>query len=279
MIVDTHAHLQFRRRESESESADTQAGSFATSFDDLADVLERAHEAGVTQIINVGVTPEDSRAALRLAQDKQWSADKTGVKLYATAGIHPHEAGLGDQALDLIHDMAEDVVAIGECGLDYFRNVVPQDLQEHMLRAQIEIALEYNLPAIFHVRDAWDDFFRILEDYAQLRGVIHSFTGHTQEVQQALKHPGELYFGLNGIMTFTKDDAQLEAVRAMPRERVLLETDCPFLAPAPYRGKRNEPAYLPAVADVLATLQGVSVEELAQVTTANANELFMLDVL
>ncbi len=277
MIVDTHAHLHFRRRE--SETTDTPAGSFATSFEDLADVLERAHEAGVTQIINVGVTPEDSRAALRLTQDSQWSVQKTGIKLYATAGIHPHEAALGDQALDLVHDMAEDVVAIGECGLDYFRNAVPRDMQEHMMRAQIEIALEHNLPVIFHVRDAWDDFFRITQDYAQLRGVIHSFTGHGSEVQRALQHQGELYFGLNGIMTFTKDDGQLEAARSMPMDRILLETDCPFLAPAPYRGKRNEPAYLPAVVDVLATLRGVSTEEIARTTTANAHELFMLDVL
>lgn len=272
MIVDTHAHLHFRRRESEGD--DKQAGSFATSFDDLADVLERAHEAGVTEIINIGVTPEDSRAAMRLARDKQWSADKTGVRMYATAGIHPHEAGLGDQALDIIHDMAEDVVAIGECGLDYFHNDVSPETQEYMLRVQIEIALEHGLPVVFHVRDAWADFIRIIADYPRLRGVIHSFTGYSEEVVLAIKHPGELYFGLNGIMTFTKDEAQLEAARQIPRERLLLETDCPFLAPIPYRGKRNEPAYLPYVGEFLATLYGSSADDLAKLTTQNAYQLF-----
>lgn len=272
MIVDTHAHLQFRRRESEKEAQQT--GSFVTSFDDLADVLERAHEAGVTEIINVGVTPEDSREALRLAQDKQWAAEKTGVRMYATAGVHPHEASLGDKALDIIHDMAEDVVAIGECGLDYFHNDVSAEKQEYMLRMQIEIALEHGLPVVFHVRDAWVDFFRIVADYPRLRGVIHSFTGHVEQVGQALEHQGELYFGLNGIMTFTKDEAQLEAARQIPRERLLLETDCPFLAPTPYRGKRNEPAYLPYVDEFLATLYGLSADDLAKVTTQNAYQLF-----
>lgn len=266
MIIDTHAHLQFRTRKGTT--------GVAVGFEDMADVLERAQESGVTDIINVGVTPEDSRAAMRMARDSQWSFEKTGVKLYATAGIHPHDAELGDQALDLIHDMAEDVIAIGECGLDYFKNSVAVNPQEHMLRSQVEIALEHNLPVVFHVRDAWEDFFRVLDDYPKLRGVIHSFTGHSEEVQRALAHPGEMYFGLNGIMTFTRDEAQLIAARAIPMERLLLETDCPFLAPTPYRGKRNEPAYLPAVAEFLSSLHGVDVAELARITTANAHELF-----
>lgn len=258
-MIDTHAHLHF-----------------ADAFSDAAEALNRAHEAGVDMIINVGVTPEDSRLALAFAQNPEYALQKTGVKLFATAGLHPHEAKAGDAALDAIADLAEDVIAIGECGLDYYRNLASRQEQDRALRSQIEIALEYNLPLVFHVRDAWEDFFTTLQDYPKVRGVIHSFTGHQREVEQALSHDGELYFGLNGIMTFTKEEAQLQAVRSIPSDRLLLETDCPYLAPVPYRGKRNEPAYVPAIADFLALLRGVDLDELTHSTTDNAERLFGL---
>lgn len=256
-MIDTHAHLHF-----------------AEKFDDPAEVLNRAHEAGVDTVINVGVTPEDSQLAMKFAASPDYAVVKTGVQLYATAGLHPHEAARGDAALDAIADLAEEVIAIGECGLDYFKNHATHNEQDRALRAQIEIALEHNLPLIFHVRDAWSDFFSTLHDYPAVRGVIHSFTGHQAEVEQVLDHDGELFFGLNGIMTFTKDEAQLVAARAIPVDRLLLETDSPYLAPNPHRGKRNEPAYVPAIADFLATLRGVEVKSLATQTTANAYEIF-----
>ncbi|MDQ5943940.1 MAG: TatD DNase family protein [Patescibacteria group bacterium] len=259
-MIDTHAHLHFTE-----------------AFDDAAEALARANEAGVDTIINVGVTPEDSRTALAFAQKPEYAVQKTGVKLFATAGLHPHEAARGDAALDGIADLAEDVVAIGECGLDYYRNIATKQQQDRALRAQIEIALEYHLPLVFHVRDAWDDFFTVLRDHPKARGVIHSFTGHQSEVERALSHDGKLYFGLNGIMTFTKDEAQLEAARLIPNDRLLLETDCPYLAPVPYRGKRNEPAYVPQIADFLALLRGSPREQLAQETTQSAETLFGLE--
>lgn len=259
-MIDTHAHLHF-----------------AEAFADASDVLNRAHEAGINSIINVGVNPEDSRAAIAFSAHPDHALVKTSLRLYATAGLHPHEAARGDEALDAIHDLAEEVIAIGECGLDYFKNHATKPEQDRALRAQIEIALEHNLPLVFHVRDAWDDFFAVLQDYPSARGVIHSFTGHVAEVERALSHEGRLYFGLNGIMTFTKDDAQLTAARNIPPDRVLLETDCPYLAPAPHRGKRNEPAYVPAIADFLATLRGVELYELARQTTQNAERLFGLE--
>ncbi|MEI7818756.1 MAG: TatD family hydrolase [bacterium] len=271
MFIDTHAHLHFIQKKGEPK------GSFETGFSDIHDVLERAYQAGVTQIINIGVDPADSRVAIRMAADKTLSGDRTGVSLYATAGLHPHEAAQGDKALDVIHDMAEDVVAIGECGLDYFKNQASREEQIHALRGQLAIALEHNLPLVFHVRDAWDDFFSILAEYPKAKGVIHSFTGHPEHVEQAFQHPGKLYFGLNGIMTFTKDTAQLEAARAIAADRLLLETDCPFLAPLPYRGKRNEPSYVPIIAEFLATLRGVSIDDLASQTRQNALDLFGLD--
>ncbi len=260
-MIDTHAHLHF-----------------ADAFTDTREVLARAYKAGVDTIINVGVNPEDSRKALVFAQNPEYGLQKTGIKLYATAGLHPHEATLGDAALDVIADLAEEAVAIGECGLDYYRNLATKSEQDRVLRSQIEIALEHNLPLVFHVRDGWQDFFAVLRDYPRARGVIHSFTGYQREVEQALGHDGELYFGLNGIMTFTSDEAQLEAACVIPMDRLLLETDCPYLAPAPHRGKRNEPAYVPAIAEFLALLRSVEVDELARATTRNAERLFGLDI-
>ena len=254
-MIDSHAHLQF-----------------ADSFNDLDEVINEAAAAGIEAIINVGVNPKDSRLALKLSQTKNLP-----LNLYASAGLHPHEAELGDKALDEIHDMAEDVIAIGECGLDYYRNLSPRDSQKHALRAQIEIALEHNLPIIFHVRDAWLDFFKIVADYSSLTGVIHSFTGHPEQVKDALNHPGQLYFGLNGIMTFTKDSAQLAAARLIPTDRLLLETDCPFLAPPPHRGQRNQPSYLPIIGEFIAKLYSLESSKLIDQTTANAKELFQLD--
>lgn len=259
-MIDTHAHLHF-----------------ADAFEDADVALVRAHEAGVDTVINVGVTPEDSQLALKFAAHSDHAVGKTGVRLFATAGLHPHEAARGDGALDAIHDLAEDVIAIGECGLDYYRNHATKNEQDRALRAQIEIAIEHNLPLVFHVRDAWADFFTVLRDYPQARGVIHSFTGHPAEVDLALEHDGQLYFGLNGIMTFTKDDDQLTAARKLPADRLLLETDCPYLAPVPYRGKRNEPAYVPAIAEFLAILRGVEVAELTHQTDLNAQSLFGLE--
>lgn len=256
MFTDTHSHVHF-----------------AEAFTDLAEVLQRAADAGVERIINVGVDPADSRAALRLTKHK------TGpVALYATAGLHPHEAAQGDPALDLIHDMAEDVVAIGECGLDYFKNHATKLEQDHALRSQLDIALEHNLPVVFHVRDAWDDFFVTLKDYPKIRGVIHSFTGGEAEVDRALSHDKPLYFGINGIMTFTKEDSQLQAARMIPLERILLETDCPYLTPTPHRGKRNEPSYVPLIAEFMAGLRGIEVTELGVKTTDNAEKLFALSM-
>lgn len=269
MLVDTHCHLHFSEKDPQ--------GQPQLGYDDVAGVLERAHEQGVETIINVGVTPDDSRAAIRLAANPDYAVTRTGVRLYASAGLHPHEAYMGDQAVDLIHDMADDVIAIGECGLDYFKNKSPRDQQEHVLRAQIEIALQHNLPLIFHVRDAWDDFIRILTDYPKVRGVVHSFTGHVAQVDALLKYSDQLYFGLNGIMTFTRDDNQLAAAKHIPSERLLLETDAPFLSPVPNRGKRNEPSGVVHVANFLAELRGQSVSNLADVTTGNARHLFGIE--
>lgn len=259
MLVDTHAHIHFK-----------------DSFEDLPDVLSHARDNGVTKIITVGTDVDSSQAALDLVSKPEFAAAKTGVELFATFGLHPHEAGDGQAALDAILKLAREnrdqIVAIGECGLDYFKNHSSVEEQKTALRMQIELAEELDLPLIFHVRDGWDDFFEILTGYKNVRGVIHSFTGGPDEVKKANRFG--LYFGLNGIMTFTKDQSQLEAAKLIPANKLLLETDCPYLSPAPLRGKRNEPANVAIIARFLADLRGVELSELSEQTTGNAGQLF-----
>lgn len=261
MLIDTHAHIHF-----------------AEFAEDLANVFERARERGVSAIICVGTDEQDSARAVEFVNDPKIRQQAGEIQLFASAGLHPHEASRGQAALATLGKLIEQpgaVVAVGECGLDYYRNLSSKAEQAAALRAQIELALAHNLPLIFHVRDAWDDFFAILADYSKIRGVVHSFTGGPREVEQANRHG--LYFGLNGIMTFTKLDSQLEAAWSIPADRLLLETDCPFLAPQPVRGRRNEPANISYVAVFLAHYRGIAHDELATQTTTNAGTLFSLN--
>jgi len=249
MLVDTHAHIH------------------QDAYDDDRDVvLARAAEAGVGKIVCVATDAADARLALRLASAHD--------NLRATVGLHPHEATAGDEALAAIKQLAPDpkVVAIGECGLDYYYEHSPRQDQMKAFRTQIEIALEADKPLIFHVRDAFDDFFKTLAEYKNIRGVVHCFTGDAATLSKILDHG--LFVGYNGIMTFTKVQEQLDAAKACPLNKMLLETDCPFLTPAPHRGQRNEPANIKVIAEFLANLRGESFEELAAVTTKNAETLF-----
>ena len=263
MLIDTHAHIHF----------DDFSG-------DLADVFSNARASRVGAIITVGTTPQDSLKALDFVMNPDVIALAHGIKLYATAGIHPHEASLGSDGLKVIGKLARNgkyqglLVAIGECGLDYYRNNSPKAHQHDALEFQLQLAKELELPLVFHVRDAWEDFFAIIKNYPKVRGVIHSFTGTTKEVEQALGY--ELYFGLNGIMSFTKDQAQLEAAKIIPADRLLIETDCPYLSPAPMRGQRNEPSFIKYTGEFLAELRGEQYSELINSTATNAKLLFEL---
>ena len=263
MLIDTHAHIHF----------DNFSG-------DLTDVFSNARASQVASIITVGTTPQDSLKALEFVMNPETIIMAQGIKLYATAGIHPHEASLGSDGLKVIGQLARDskyqgvLVAIGECGLDYYRNNSPKAQQHDALEFQLQLAQELELPLVFHVRDAWEDFFAILKNYPKVRGVIHSFTGTTKEVEQALGF--ELYFGLNGIMTFTKDQAQLEAANIIPASRLLLETDCPYLSPAPMRGKRNEPSFVKYTGEFLSNLRAEDYTDIARQSSNNAKELFAI---
>jgi TatD DNase family protein len=212
----------------------------------------------------------DSELAVAFAQKHE------GV--WASIGIHPHEAkdhlGADTQARFAALASLPKVVAVGECGLDYFYGHSPKEDQAAVLRFQIELALEQGLPLSFHVREAFDDFWPIFESYQGVRGVLHSFTDSQENMERAVAHG--LYIGVNGIATFTRDEAQIVTYRTIPQHSLLLETDAPFLTPKPFRGKVCEPKHLVQTAEFLAVLRGESVEHLAESTTANAQKLLNL---
>lgn len=195
----------------------------------------------------------------------------------ASIGLHPHEAQhyVDDAAKLASFDAlatAPKVIAIGECGLDYFYEHSPRDAQIAVLRHQIELALQHNLPLIFHVREAFDDFWPLFDSYQGLRGVLHSYTDSADNLAKAMERG--LYIGVNGIATFTKNVSQLEVYRAIPLTKLLLETDAPFLTPTPYRGTINESKRVGTVAAFLSSLRDENLTDLAVATTRNAHDLF-----
>jgi TatD DNase family protein len=264
-LVDTHCHIQSAGLgEGERATRELWAKEPALDAEGLASDAARA---GVTRLICVGCDYEDSRLATDFVRDREGC--------WASVGIHPHEAR--HYTADKLREFAalanrSKVVAIGECGLDYHYGHSPADAQREVLRFQIELALKHGLPVIFHVREAFDDFWAVFDDYDNVRGVLHSFTDSADNLRKALERG--LYLGVNGISTFTKDTAQLDVYRSIPLEKLLLETDAPFLTPAPYRGNINKPKRVRTVAEFLSELRGEDREALARATTGNARQLF-----
>jgi TatD DNase family protein len=266
-LTDTHCHIH----EAAGVDLDTETRKRyeKASINSADEIVNDAVKSGVTKMICVGTTLEDSELAVNFAQKYQ------GV--WAAVGIHPHEAKhyANDAAkLKALAKLAQSpkVVAIGECGLDYYYGHSSNVEQEKILRFQIELALELGLPLTFHVRDAFDDFWRILDDYKNVTGVVHSFTGDKKELDRVLAHG--LYVGQNGIVTFTQDQAELDAAVAIPGDRLLLETDAPFLTPKPFRGTICAPRHVRLTAEFLANLRGEKLEDLAKQTNQNAQTLF-----
>jgi len=234
-------------------------------------MVAAAAEAGVTRLLCVGCDLQDSRLALEFVQDRE--------RCWASIGIHPHEAqhfaGQPDKLAEFAA-LADDpkAVAIGECGFDFYYDHSPRDAQAEVLRFQIALALKHDKPLIFHVREAFDEFWPLFDGYDGVRGVLHSFTDSAENLAKALERG--LYVGVNGIATFAKNPAQAEVYKTVPIDRLLLETDAPFLTPVPHRGTINEPKRLSAVAEFLADLRGEDRQRLAGQTTDNARKLFNL---
>lgn len=266
-LVDTHCHIH--------ELVENLTPTHDRWFADKAErtpesVLAAAHAASVNRMVVIGTTLADSELAVNFALQYD--------EVYASIGIHPHEAKdhLAPETWARFRALASmpNVVAVGECGLDYYYNHSPKADQEKMLRQQIELALEYDLPMSFHVRDAFDDFWPIFDSYQGVRGVLHSFTDNLENLEKGLERG--LYVGVNGIATFGRDEAKNTVNRTIPQHKLLLETDAPYLTPAPYRGKMCEPKHIRVTAEFLSEMRGVSLEELAEATTANAVQLFGL---
>jgi TatD DNase family protein len=265
-LVDTHCHIQsIGLKEGERTTRELWAKADDLSADR---VVNNAKEHGVTRLICVGCDLNDSRLAVDFVQDRD--------SCWASIGIHPHEAQhhVSEETIKKFAGLAKQpkVVAIGEAGLDYYYEHSPRAEQKRLLEFQIELAMEAGLPMIFHVRDAFDDFWPILDKYQGVRGVVHSFTDNAANLQKAVDRG--LYIGVNGIATFTKDASQQKIYKTVPLKNLLLETDAPFLTPAPHRGSINQPMRIGAIADFLAELRPDSREEIASATTLNARQLF-----
>jgi TatD DNase family protein len=236
---------------------------------DPDEVIRRANDAGVSRLLCIGTSVEDSQLAAEFVTVRE--------NVWASIGIHPHEAGRYTGNSTALDDFAAlvshpKVVAIGECGLDYFYDHSPREAQIEVLKFQIGLALQHDLPLSFHVREAFDDFWPIFEEYQGIRGVLHSFTDSKANLERALRHG--LYIGVNGISTFAKSADQQAMYHSIPLEHLLLETDAPFLTPSPYRGKMCEPYHTATIAEHGAKTRDISLQELATATTANARELF-----
>lgn len=259
-IVDTHAHLDDEAFEA-----------------DLDSVLARAREGGVAAILTIGTDRESSAAAVALAD--------THEAIYAVVGVHPHSASRATQDdLGAVKAWADHpkVVAVGEIGLDYHYDFSPPAVQAEVFRSQLEIASEVGLPFVIHNREADEDVLRILSEHAKansgrLQGVLHCFNGSAEAASRALEMG--LHLSVGGMITFRKLDELRYIIAGVPLDRLLVETDCPYLAPEPHRGKRNEPAYTRFTVERLAQVKGLDVPTITRVTTENAVALFGLNLM
>jgi len=265
-LIDTHCHIQSAGNSAgERTTGEIWAKEASLTGDSL---IANAVADGVAKMICVGCDTGDSELAIDFVRERE--------HVWASIGIHPHEAqvSLDQDVLSAFKGLVDKpkVIAVGECGLDYYYNHSPKEAQITVLEFQIQLALEAGLPLIFHVREAFDDFWSIFDKYPGIRGVLHSYTDNQANLDEAIKR--NLYIGVNGIATFAKNVSQLDVYRAVPLQKLLLETDAPFLTPTPYRGTINEPKRVGTTAAFLAELRGETLEQLAAATTQNAQQLF-----
>ena len=254
-LIDTHAHLDMPEFKA-----------------DLPQVIQRAREAGVSTILTVGIDLASCRKAIEIAE--------TYPDIFAILGVHPHDAAqVGERDLDRLKVLArhEKVKAWGEIGLDFFRNLSPPAIQQEIFRRQITIAKELKLPLVIHSRSATQETITCLREERawEVGGVIHCFSGDARTAAQYLEMG--FVISIPGVVTFNKAQGLREVVKGLPAEKLMLETDAPFLAPVPHRGKRNEPAYVRLTAATCAAIRGEDISALAATTTRNACLVFNLD--
>lgn len=250
-MIDTHAHLTFP--------------DFQT---DISETIARAKASGVDKIINIGTDEEHTAKAIELAEKFDG--------LFAAVGLHPHEAAsFSDDLFKKMEAFARHpkVVAIGETGLDFFRNYAPAEAQYRAFEAQVELARRTGKTLVMHIRAAFKEAWAVLEkaNLGEEKVVLHCFSEGIEEAKKAVQR--RYFLSFNGTLTFSKSTL-LDVVKILPVDLILTETDCPYLAPVPHRGKRNEPAYIPLVVEKLAVILGRSKEELAEITTVNASRAF-----
>ena len=254
MLTDSHAHL--------------------TSLEDPEGAIHRAEENGVKRIISISSDLDSAQSTLAITEKHN--------NIYATVGVHPHAAKTtSGEIIAEFEKLAKkpEVVAIGETGLDYYYMNSEKEVQINSLIEHIGLARRTLLPLVIHVRDADQDLTEILrtENISERTGVIHCFTGNYETAKSYLDLG--FYISFSGIITFKKSDEIREAAKTIPGDRILIETDSPYLAPVPHRGKKNEPAYVRYIAETIADVRGMSFEEIAEVTSANADSLFQLNTL
>jgi TatD DNase family protein len=254
MLFDTHAHLN-----------DEQYN------EDLEEVVERAKKEGVSNMVVVGFDRPTIKKAMELAERFEF--------IYASVGWHPVDAiDMTEEDLLWIEELAAHpkVVAIGEMGLDYHWDKSPKDIQKEVFRKQIRLAKKVKLPIVIHNREATADIVEILkeEKAEEVGGIMHCFSGSPEVAKECVKM--NFYISLGGPVTFKNAKKPKEVAEEIPMDKLLIETDCPYLAPHPYRGKRNEPGYVKLVAEKIAEIKGLTIEEVAEITTRNAKKLFAI---
>jgi TatD DNase family protein len=252
-LIDTHAHLEWR------------------DFDeDRREVIKRAVDRGVKNIVDVGYSLESSLKALELA--------RSNPGIYAAVGIHPHEASAATpDALESLARLSSDpkVVAIGEIGLDYYRDLSPRHVQVSAFKAQLELASTLDLPVIIHCREAYGDLIKMLREYkAEVEGIMHCFSGSYETAKQCMALG--FYLSFAGPVTYPNAKRLERIVYNLPMERLLIETDSPWLAPQPVRGKRNEPSYIVYIAERIAEIKDAEIPDVADSTTRNAETILGL---
>ena len=253
MLFDTHAHLN------------------DPAFDpDREELMAGLRDKGIGYVMNAGCSLSSSKDIIAMAENYPW--------LYASVGSHPDSADeVNEEVIEEYRQLCrhEKVKAIGEIGLDYYYEDIPREIQKNAFRMQMALASEVDLPVIIHEREAHDDGMRIVKEFPKVGGVFHCYSGSAEMARQLVNMGW--YIGFTGVLTFKNARKAVETAASIPLDRIVLETDCPFMAPEPFRGKRNDPGYLPKMAEKLAEIRGISPEEVEKITTENAKRLYRIE--